>query len=48
MLNADGVTFLIIGTKLEYEFIGLESNVMEIIEADAEVSLDDDFDMGML
>jgi len=48
LLNADGVTFLIIGTKLEYEFIGLESNVMDIIEADAEVSLDDDFDMGML
>lgn len=48
LLNANGNTFLIIGTQLEYEFIGLESNVMEIIEADAEVSLDDDFDMGML
>lgn len=48
LLNSDGVTFFIIGTKLEYEFIGLESDVNDIIESDVEVSLDDDFDMGML
>ncbi len=48
LLNSEGVTFLIIGTKMSYEYIGLDSDVIDIIEENQDNSLDDDLDMGML